>query len=49
MSGSGPTCFGLFKNVDTAKDALTKNYKLFKNHGFDSWVCKLLNKGIIFI
>ena len=48
MSGSGPTCFALFKDVQTANDALKENYKLFKNNGFDSWVCKLLNKGITF-
>ena len=49
MSGSGPTCFALFNDVDTANKALKDNYKLFKNNGFDSWVCKLLEKGITFI
>jgi len=42
MSGSGPTCFALFKDVDTAKKELTVNYKLFKDKGYDSWVCNFL-------
>ena len=46
MSGSGPTCFALFKDFDTANKALNDNYKLFKKNGFDSWACKILDKGI---
>ena len=46
MSGSGPTCFALFKDFNAANNALNDNYKLFKNNGFDSWACKLLDKGI---
>ncbi len=49
MSGSGPTCFALFKDVKTAKKELTANYKLFKEYGYDSWVCTFLSKGITFI
>jgi len=49
MSGSGPTCFALFKDVETAKKELNTNYKLFKEKGYDSWVCTLLEKGITFI
>ncbi len=49
MSGSGPTCFALFKDVETAKKELTANYKLFKDNGYDSWVCTFLEKGIAFI
>jgi len=49
MSGSGPTCFALFKDVETAKKELTANYKLFRNKGYDSWVCTFLEKGITFI
>ena len=48
MSGSGPTCFAIFNDVDTANKALKENFQLFKNKGFDSWVCKLLDKGITF-
>ena len=46
MSGSGPTCFALFKDVVTAKRELKNNYNLFKDKGYDSWVCTLLDKGI---
>jgi len=49
MSGSGPTCFALFKDVETAKKEFKANYKLFKDKGYDSWVCNLLEKGITFI
>ena len=49
MSGSGPTCFAIFKDIDTAKNELKANYKLFKDKGYDSWVCSLLKKGITFI
>ena len=49
MSGSGPTCFALFKDVETAKKELTVNSKLFKDKGYDSWVCTFLEKGITFI
>ena len=49
MSGSGPTCFALFKDVETAKKELLSNYKLIKDKGYDSWVCNLLEKGITFI
>jgi 4-diphosphocytidyl-2-C-methyl-D-erythritol kinase len=49
MSGSGPTCFALFKNVETAKKEFKANYKLFKDKGYDSWVCTFLEKGITFI
>ena len=48
MSGSGPTCFAIFNDVDTANKALKENFQLFKNKGFDSWVCKLLDEGITF-
>jgi len=49
MSGSGPTCFALFKDLETARKELNENSNLFKDKGYDSWVCSLLNKGITFI
>jgi 4-diphosphocytidyl-2-C-methyl-D-erythritol kinase len=49
MSGSGPTCFALFKDVETAKKEYRVNYKLFKDKGYDSWVCTFLKKGITFM
>ena len=41
--------FSLFKDIETAKKELTANSKLFKDKGYDSWVCTLLEKGITFI
>ena len=49
MSGSGPTCFALFKDIETAKKELTANSKLFKDKGYDSWVCTFLEEEITFI
>ena len=49
MSGSGPTCFALFEDIETAKKELTANYKLFRDKGYDSWVCTFLEKGITFV
>ena len=49
MSGSGPTCFALFKDIKTANEVFEKNYKNFKNNGFEAWVCKLNNSGISFL
>ena len=49
MSGSGPSCFAFFNDIDTAKEAFHENYDLFKKNGFDVWVCKLISNGISFI
>ncbi len=49
MSGSGPTCFALFKDINIANEVFEQNHKMFNNNGFDSWVCKLINSGITFL
>ena len=46
MSGSGPTCFALFKDINIATEVFEQNKKIFNNNGFDAWVCKLINSGI---
>ena len=46
MSGSGPTCFALFKDINIANEVFEQNHKMFNNNGFESWVCKLINSGI---
>ena len=46
MSGSGPTCFALFKDINKASEVFEQNHKMFKNNGFEAWVCKLINSGI---
>ncbi len=48
MSGSGPTCFALFKDINKATEVFEQNKKIFNNNGFDAWVCKLINSGITF-
>ncbi len=49
MSGSGPTCFALFKDIKKANEVFKKNQKMFNNIGFDAWVCKFINSGITFL
>ena len=49
MSGSGPTCFALFKNINIATDVFEQNHKMFNNNGFEAWVCKLIDSGITFL
>ena len=49
MSGSGPTCFALFKDINIASEVFEQNHKIFNNNGFEAWVCKLINSGITFL
>ena len=49
MSGSGPTCFSLFKDINIASEFFEQNHKMFNNNGFEAWVCKLINNGISFL
>ena len=46
MSGSGPSCYGLFNNYEIAKKVYEKNKKLFSSYGYDSWLCEFQSKGI---
>ena len=46
MSGSGPSCYGLFNNYEIAKKVYEKNEKLFLSYGYDSWLCEFQSKGI---
>ncbi len=46
MSGSGPSCFGLFDNYEIAKNVYEKNKKLFLSYGYDSWLCEFQSDGI---
>ncbi len=49
MSGSGPTCFALFKDINIANEVFEQNHKMFNSNGFEAWVCKLINSGITFL
>jgi len=46
MSGSGPSCYGLFNNYEIAKKVYEKNKKLFLSYGYDSWLSEFQSKGI---
>ena len=46
MSGSGPSCYGLFDSNEIAKKVYEKNKKLFLSFGYDSWLCKFQSEGI---
>ncbi len=46
MSGSGPSCYGLFNNYEIAKKVYEKNKKLFLSYGYNSWLCEFQSKGI---
>ena len=49
MSGSGPTCFALFKDINIASEVFEQNHKIFNNYGYEAWVCKLIDSGITFL
>ena len=49
MSGSGPSCYGLFDNYEIAKKIYEKNKKIFFNYGYNSWLCKFKSDGITFL
>ncbi len=46
MSGSGPSCFAIFKSFVDAEECHKKNNMFLKDKGFDSWVCRFLKNGI---
>ena len=49
MSGSGPTCFALFKDIKFANEVFENNQNIFINNGYDAWVCKFIDSGITFL
>ena len=46
MSGSGPSCFGLFEDNDEAKSVIRDYGHKFKDAGFDVWTCSMKRKGV---
>ena len=46
MSGSGPSCFAIFKSFDQAINCQKKNNTYLKENGYDSWVCNFVKDGI---
>ena len=46
MSGSGPSCFSIFKSIEAAEKCHEKNKINIREGGYESWVCKFVNKGV---
>ena len=49
MSGSGPSCFGVFADLKTAKEALEENQNQLKILGLKGWCCSFRSKGVSLI
>lgn len=47
MSGSGPSCFALFRDQDTANAVLEKNRQNFAAAGLNSWCCNFRSTGVM--
>ncbi|WP_269616932.1 4-(cytidine 5'-diphospho)-2-C-methyl-D-erythritol kinase [Prochlorococcus marinus] len=46
MSGSGPSCFALFKNYDDAKKMLKNHVNDFERAGLSAWACSMKSNGV---
>ena len=49
MSGSGPSCYAIFKDFNMANTIYKKNIELFKKFDFEVWVCQFQSEGVEFI
>ena len=47
MSGSGPSCFALFPDQDTANAVLADHHQSFAAAGLSSWCCRLRSTGVM--
>ncbi len=45
MSGSGPSCFALFRDLASAYDAQSQCIELFRDAGLQSWCCSFRTNG----
>ncbi|AAP99808.1 MULTISPECIES: 4-(cytidine 5'-diphospho)-2-C-methyl-D-erythritol kinase [Prochlorococcus] len=46
MSGSGPSCFGIFADLNGAQIALEENRNKLKLSGLDAWCCAFKSSGV---
>ena len=46
MSGSGPSCYAIFEDLNIANKIYKENIEIFKKFDFDVWVCQFHSKGI---
>ena len=48
MSGSGPSCFALYSNIDKANEVFEQYLTSIQSHGLDCWCCPLRSGGVSF-
>lgn len=48
MSGSGPSCFAIFSDLDQARIALEENQEELRKQCLEGWCCALNSKGVRF-
>ncbi len=46
MSGSGPSCFALYSDIERARNALQLHRKTFEAAGLASWCCSFRAEGV---
>ncbi len=46
MSGSGPSCYGLFSTYNQAEIVLKQNLSKFENAGLSAWACSMKTFGV---
>ena len=46
MSGSGPSCYALFRNYDDANKVLKENVRDFEKAGLSVWACSMKSNGV---
>ena len=46
MSGSGPSCFAIFEDIESAELVLEKYLQEFKQLGLSAWCCSFVNRGV---
>ncbi len=49
MSGSGPSCFSLFKSYSAAEKCHKSNIEKIKGAGYESWLCRTIKEGVSII
>ncbi len=49
MSGSGPSCFGVFADLTSAEKALEENRNQLEKAGLEAWCCAFRSRGVSII
>ncbi len=47
MSGSGPSCYAVFENINIAKRCYQENIAKLNKENFDVWCCNFLDHGVL--